>query len=585
MSCSSFDGGSRCWIVALFVLLAILPTTVQGSPCTSTATLTRQSREWLWINDSHRVNPNLLLSYGNIRGGETGAVSSARRNNTPNQSPTRPPKASSSDTTTRNSAESGRQTRNEAVRSQHPRRRRASEVPKQASVEVKNVSTMKSTVGRVAHDIKRWSMSMFKEAQIRWQETETKLVKPVMKKTPEMTSSLISSVRQRIEDVYEEVTTTIYTWISSDSSADDHSLIDTSKLSPPPSPDSSSASGSTSTSTVVHIVRHTTPPSFSMLLLPMRVANLALAAWLLSEALDYCGLIDSGNALSDSMSWNTSRLKQHLTRLWYSAQPRVTRWHDRIEAFWNRQCTILHPSTWRSRLRLQTELSYWRPKYVFGTGTGIGLVVAPLTYSLIHAVFPPLALAYGLAELNHFGKIKYGISISSLLSNSNDGIGSKQEDNRRSWRDFLRNRAGGGGLDSTEMSSKSLLAPLETTLESYRIWIKYKWDFLIEAFGGRNSNSHKLSTSDDGDERFDNAMGATVEKYMDIIEQVLKRSTTSRSLNDISGEIHEALDSLPEVEATLGSMTDQEYVRFRRVPMLLARGLALGAFLGHLFHT
>ena len=131
----------------------------------------------------------------------------------------------------------------------------------------------------------------------------------------------------------------------------------------------------------------------SIMLGPLRSCKLFLSAWLLAEALDYCGILDEHAG--------PSKLKSQARRFWYRAQPRVTRWQTRLELWWETKATLLHPSTWSSKSKLRAALSQAPYKYHFAIGASVGMIMSPLVLSLGAAILQPTIILYAVSEVNH----------------------------------------------------------------------------------------------------------------------------------------------------------------------------------------
>ena len=588
MSNSNVFGRSCTWTAVLFLFLSTSSVDCAASQHTPTASETllhpqQSSRNTnYWINESNMVYRQSFRSDNGLRGGAAGTTkgSSVKLQTKPRSTASSKPVPTSRPSSR---VDSDRKTTTKPRTSSRGQTQRSTRSLKSSEINNYGVQFNKvaSTLGKSANDIKRWSRLMLNETQVMWNETETNILKPAIANADEMAGTVMSSIGLQLRRLSQEIKTTMHALTTFD--VEDDASDASSSRSPRFNP-SQSIDGS------LGISRNNSVSTIPMVFLPMRIVKLSLAAWVISEVLEYCGLIDTENTLlstsSESITWKTSRLRQHLTSIWHHAQPQVTKLNERINNWWHRYGTIFRKATWSSRHQLQVELSYWKPKYVFGVGAGLGLVVAPLAYSLCQALFPPLALAYGLAELNHYSKSKYDISLSSLvlLSRNRGTSRSLQEESRQSSWIFRRNRpgrGGGGSSDKPDGKSSPLPRSLDSSLEQYRSWVKNQLKVLNEIYslnrkGVDNDFGKQAKTLDD------HAMNATVEKYLD---KLFKRSTTSRSLKDICRETHDALDSVPQTQLKFTGMTNQEYLRFRRVSELLTRGLTMGAFLGILSKT
>lgn len=136
----------------------------------------------------------------------------------------------------------------------------------------------------------------------------------------------------------------------------------------------------------------------SIMLVPLRLCKLFLSAWLLTEALDYCGILDERAG--------SSKLKNQVRRVWYRAQPRVNRWQTRLEIWWETKATLLHPSTWSSKTELRAALSRIPYKFHFAIGASVGMIMSPLVRPLGACILQPTLILYALSELNHQWKEK-----------------------------------------------------------------------------------------------------------------------------------------------------------------------------------
>jgi hypothetical protein len=132
----------------------------------------------------------------------------------------------------------------------------------------------------------------------------------------------------------------------------------------------------------------------SIMLVPLRLCKVFLSAWLLAEALDYCGILEE--------HVGHSKLKSQVRRVWYRAQPRFTRWQTRLELLWETKATLLHPLTWSSKSKLRVALSQVPYKYHFaiGAGASLGMTMSPLVLSLGAAILQPTLILYAVSELN-----------------------------------------------------------------------------------------------------------------------------------------------------------------------------------------
>jgi hypothetical protein len=131
----------------------------------------------------------------------------------------------------------------------------------------------------------------------------------------------------------------------------------------------------------------------SIMLVPLRLCKLFLAAWLLAEALDYCGVLDERAG--------PSKLKSQVRRVWYRAQPRVTRWQTRLEIWWETKAILLHPKTWSSATKLKMALSQVQSKYNFAIATCVGMILSPLVQCLGATILRPTLILYTVSEFNH----------------------------------------------------------------------------------------------------------------------------------------------------------------------------------------
>jgi hypothetical protein len=123
-------------------------------------------------------------------------------------------------------------------------------------------------------------------------------------------------------------------------------------------------------------------PSPSLLLLPVRLCKLSLAAWLLAEALDRIGILHEETP---------AVLRLQLQHVWYdNVQPHLADLPVRLKSAWH---------------RVAPEGIQGIPtKYQFAIGAGVGMAVsqplAVLSWTALTVVWQPTLLVYGLAELH-----------------------------------------------------------------------------------------------------------------------------------------------------------------------------------------
>jgi hypothetical protein len=158
------------------------------------------------------------------------------------------------------------------------------------------------------------------------------------------------------------------------------------------------------------------PESVSVVLFPSRIFKLSLAAWILSEALDFLGILND----------DTPRLLKHqMDRVWCDVQPKLVYGIARIKRWWSETLTL-------------ENLERIPSKYNFAVGTSLGMIVSPVLSIVVGSLWQPVVFIYILAEANASLKARSKFDLASLFVRTHHDIGTTLDHALERLRQMIR---------------------------------------------------------------------------------------------------------------------------------------------------
>eukprot|EP00980_Cylindrotheca_fusiformis_P004850 scaffold1034_cov127-Cylindrotheca_fusiformis.AAC.31 len=141
--------------------------------------------------------------------------------------------------------------------------------------------------------------------------------------------------------------------------------------------------------------------SVAIVLFPSRILKLSLSAWILSEALDFLGILNDDTPLF---------LKYQMDRVWYDIQPKLHHVAANVQNWWAGTIT-------------KENLERIPSKYNFAVGTSLGMIAAPLSSVVVGSLWQPLVVTYLIAEINANRRANGKVHLGSLLERKLSRIG------------------------------------------------------------------------------------------------------------------------------------------------------------------
>jgi hypothetical protein len=205
------------------------------------------------------------------------------------------------------------------------------------------------------------------------------------------------------------------------------------------------------------------PEIVSVVLFPSRIFKLSLAAWILSEALDFLGILND----------DTPRLLKHqMDRVWYDVQPKLVHGIARIKMWWSGTLTL-------------ENLERIPSKYNFAVGTSLGMIVSPVLSIVAGSLWQPAVFIYILAEANASLKARSKFHLGSLFERTHHDIGTTLDHALERLRRMIRSavpqpQAADGALIQTSGGSRDMNSRRmkkyhpETPRKSLFPWVRSK---------------------------------------------------------------------------------------------------------------
>jgi hypothetical protein len=205
------------------------------------------------------------------------------------------------------------------------------------------------------------------------------------------------------------------------------------------------------------------PESVSVVLFPSRIFKLSLAAWILSEALDFLGILND----------DTPRLlKNQMDRVWYDVQPKLVYGIARIKLWWSGTITL-------------ENLERIPSKYNFAMGTSLGMIVSPVLSIVAGSLWQPAVFIYILAEANASLKARGKFHLGSLFERTHHDIGTTLDHALERLRRMIRSavpqpQSADGALIQTSGGSRDMHSrrmkkyQAETPRKSLFPWVRSK---------------------------------------------------------------------------------------------------------------
>lgn len=221
--------------------------------------------------------------------------------------------------------------------------------------------------------------------------------------------------------------------------------------------------------------------SVAIALFPSRVFKLSMAAWILSEALDYLGILNDDTP---------HLLKSQMDRVWYDVQPRIAYAAATVQNWWSGTITF-------------ENLGRIPSKYNFAVGTSLGMIAAPVLSVVAGSLWRPAVLLYIVAEANASLKAKGKLHLGSLLARGHRGIGTIVDRCLERLRQRIRSalpqpQSADGALIQTSGGSRDLHSRKmknfqpATTRKSMLPWVRSKPSDRVVAYKETTKLEHPM---------------------------------------------------------------------------------------------
>jgi hypothetical protein len=213
----------------------------------------------------------------------------------------------------------------------------------------------------------------------------------------------------------------------------------------------------------------------------VRIFKLSLAAWILSEALDFLGILND----------DTPRLLKHqMDRVWYDVQPKLVHGIARIKMWWSGTLTL-------------ENLERIPSKYNFALGTSLGMIVSPVLSIVAGSLWQPALFIYILAEANASLKARSKFHLGSLFERTPHDIGTTLEHHLERLRRMIRSavpqpQSADGALIQTSGGSRDMHSRRmkkyhpETPRKSLFPWVRSKPSNKVVAYKETAKPEHPI---------------------------------------------------------------------------------------------